>query len=101
VGRGHRPKPSFDPQLAFLYTLIGVTILLLGGGPLSLDSWLQAKGDYNKIKTSSQTSSKSFSFAKAATMPPKNTSIQYEEEADRRTVPVKLPPRVMAELKRV
>jgi len=33
-----------DPQLAILYTLVVVTIILLGGGPLSLDSKLQKTG---------------------------------------------------------
>jgi hypothetical protein len=33
-------KPG-DPQLAILYTLVVVTIILLGGGPLSLDLKLQ------------------------------------------------------------
>lgn len=32
-----------DPQLALLYTLVVVAIILLGGGPLSLDSRLRAK----------------------------------------------------------
>jgi len=32
-----------DPQLAILYTLVVIAILLLGGGPLSLDLRLDAK----------------------------------------------------------
>ena len=32
-----------DPQLAFLYTLIVLTLVLMGGGRYSLDAWLERR----------------------------------------------------------
>jgi putative oxidoreductase len=39
-----------DPQLAILYTLVVVSLILIGGGKYSLDARISAKGETRSIK---------------------------------------------------
>ncbi len=38
-----------DPQLAVLYTLIVLTLALMGGGRFSLDAWLENRCKENSL----------------------------------------------------